>query len=194
MLCHKYGMTKKPHLKWHTLGDRLSQLAVESHCMSDILKALNLTCTMGNYTTLEKWLIRHKIPTAHFGKYHEDRSNRHQRSAHNNRKVVRWTVETACQLNSYADRSIVKRLLIETSAIPYMCKCGNRGEWEGAPLTLQLEHKNGNRQDHRVENLCFLCPNCHSQTTTYAGRGKKQLILPGVPSNAEVADVVLANG
>ena len=28
--------------------------------------------------------------------------------------------------------------------------------------------------DNRIENLCFLCPNCHSQTSTYSGKKKKK--------------------
>ena len=32
---------------------------------------------------------------------------------------------------------------------------------------------NGKNNDHRIENLRFLCPNCHSQTATYAGKNKK---------------------
>lgn len=42
--------------------------------------------------------------------------------------------------------------------------------WNGQPLVLQLEHKNGINNDNRLENLAFICPNCHSQTPTYAGR------------------------
>jgi 5-methylcytosine-specific restriction endonuclease McrA len=43
----------------------------------------------------------------------------------------------------------------------------------GKPLSLHLDHKNGKNNDHRIENLRFLCPNCHSQTATYAGKNKK---------------------
>lgn len=42
--------------------------------------------------------------------------------------------------------------------------------WAGAPLTLQLDHVNGDSRDNRVENLRILCPNCHSQTPTFCGR------------------------
>lgn len=38
------------------------------------------------------------------------------------------------------------------------------------PLTLQLDHINRVNNDHRLTNLRFLCPNCHSQTDTYAGK------------------------
>ena len=37
-------------------------------------------------------------------------------------------------------------------------------------LVLELDHINGVGDDHRLENLRLLCPNCHSQTETYCGR------------------------
>lgn len=45
-------------------------------------------------------------------------------------------------------------------------------EWRGVPLSLEIEHKNGNHQDNSRSNLCALCPNCHSITPTWRGRNK----------------------
>jgi 5-methylcytosine-specific restriction endonuclease McrA len=39
---------------------------------------------------------------------------------------------------------------------------------------MHLDHINGVRDDHRLENLRMLCPNCHSQTPTYGGRNAKR--------------------
>jgi len=58
---------------------------------------------------------------------------------------------------------------------PHLCeKCGLGPEWNGERLVLQLDHKNGDRFDDREENLRFLCPNCHSQTPTFAGRNRSK--------------------
>lgn len=51
-------------------------------------------------------------------------------------------------------------------------KCGI-DEWLGEKITLELEHKDGNNSNNSRENLEALCPNCHSQTSTWRGRNKQ---------------------
>ena len=75
--------------------------------------------------------------------------------------------------STYANISRLKIRLINEGRLEYKCACcGNIGEWQGQKLTLQLDHINGKNNDHRIENLRFLCPNCHSITETYAGKNK----------------------
>ena len=56
----------------------------------------------------------------------------------------------------------------------YKCSCCNLTKWNNKTIVLEMYHINGERLDCRVENLRWLCPNCHSQTKTYKGgnRGK----------------------
>jgi Bacterial regulatory proteins, luxR family/HNH endonuclease len=56
-------------------------------------------------------------------------------------------------------------------------RCERRGlsEWRGKPLAVALHHANGNGLDNRIENLVMLCPNCHSQTENFSGRGRRRL-------------------
>lgn len=54
--------------------------------------------------------------------------------------------------------------------LPNVCGGCGISEWRASPLALHLDHVNGIGDDHRLQNLRFLCPNCHSQTETYCGR------------------------
>lgn len=92
----------------------------------------------------------------------------------NGNSYAKYTLEEIMIENSpYQNTTRLKERIIQANIIPYECSiCGNKGEWNGAKLVLQLDHINGKHHDHRKENLRFLCPNCHSQTETYSGKNK----------------------
>lgn len=65
----------------------------------------------------------------------------------------------------------LKQKLLAAGLLVNKCSiCGQGPEWSGRPLVLQLDHKNGNNRDNRIENLRIICPNCHTQTDTFTGR------------------------
>jgi len=73
-----------------------------------------------------------------------------------------------------SDRSTIKKRLLDAGILKNVCgECGI-SEWRGRPLSVQIDHINGNGNDHRIENLRMLCPNCHSQTETFGGRNSKK--------------------
>lgn len=77
--------------------------------------------------------------------------------------------------DSKCSRACAKTRIIKNNLIPYICnQCKSDGLWMGKKLVLILDHINGINNDHRLENLRFLCPNCNSLLPTHC-LGKNRL-------------------
>jgi hypothetical protein len=74
--------------------------------------------------------------------------------------------------SDYRSMHTLKKRLIQEGLLEPVCAVCGLDEWLERPIVLHLDHINGDRTDHRLENLRFLCPNCHSQTDTYCGRNR----------------------
>lgn len=82
-----------------------------------------------------------------------------------NQRVIGWL-----EKNESVGKGVIKRYLVET--YDYKCiECGI-SEWNNKKIVLELEHKDGNSENNSKENVCLLCPNCHSQTPTYKNKNK----------------------
>jgi hypothetical protein len=72
--------------------------------------------------------------------------------------------------NSHYSKYSLKKLIINNNLIEYKCQgvgCLISNEWLSKKIVLELDHINGKNNDNRLENLRYLCPNCHSQTPTF---------------------------
>lgn len=89
----------------------------------------------------------------------------------NQNKVV--NKETILKENCKHTRAVLRRFIINNNLLQYKCSICGCTEWNNKTLSLELDHINGINNDNRIENLRFLCPNCHSQTATYGSRNQK---------------------
>jgi 5-methylcytosine-specific restriction endonuclease McrA len=76
--------------------------------------------------------------------------------------------------SSRRTRAHVKARLLHAGVLKNECSNCGLTNWLGNHITMHLDHINGVRDDHRLENLRMLCPNCHSQTPTYGGRNLRR--------------------
>lgn len=67
----------------------------------------------------------------------------------------------------------LKNKLIKEGIKENKCEECNTNEWMGKPLNCELDHIDGDRTNHSLENLRILCPNCHSQTPTFRAKNRK---------------------
>lgn len=139
------------------------KIVEQANSYSNCLRALGLGTKGGSSTDILKKRINElNLSVEHFGKLKKQSV------------YAKYTLDEILVKNSsYANIQSLKARLVREGRLEYKCaNCGNTGEWMGKKLVLQLDHINGINNDHRIENLRFLCPNCHSQTNSYAGRNK----------------------
>lgn len=62
---------------------------------------------------------------------------------------------------------------------PYECSiCGLQPIWNGKPLTLTLDHINGDNRNNEISNLRWVCPNCDRQLPTFGSKNKRLFAHP----------------
>lgn len=156
-------MNSKISIIWSVNKNELTKIVQTCTTMGDILKHLGISKSGSTYRMLHSRLKKDNIDYTHIN------------LKHNNSIGIQPALnyETVLTENSKYDRTTARRIISRNNLITKICKCGLSNIWQGKPLTLVLDHKNGKRNDHRIENLQYLCPNCNSQTETFGSRNFK---------------------
>ncbi|MER6977515.1 HNH endonuclease signature motif containing protein [Streptomyces carpinensis] len=141
---------------------RLRDAVERSTSYAEVMRCLDLEVNDTNHRRVRRASARLGLDTSHFKRKSWARPER-PAPAPIARRVLVVLPPDAGRTN----RTQLHRALTEIG-VPYACEtCGNAGEWLGQPITLQIDHVNGNWRDNRRENLRYLCPNCHSLTETW---------------------------
>ncbi len=140
--------------------EQIIQAVKDNKSIAGVLKQVGLKPAGGNYLLMRTRIESMGLSTSHFtGKGWSRGKNFGPRK----------TLEEILESSGYSSHSIKLRLLKE-GIFEKKCYCCGLVSWQGVPIPLELEHKDGNRRNNKLENLTLLCPNCHALTPTYRGK------------------------
>ena len=145
---------------------KLRAIVARAESMTDIVRAVGLVKAGGSITNSRKVLLDLGLDLSHIpvGKSRN-------RGIPSKRRMTVGRLLPQLVKGSGITRYNAKRHVIAFGLLPNVCDvCKMLPSWLGKPLVLVLDHINGVNDDYRMENLRLLCPNCNSQTSTFAGR------------------------
>jgi HNH endonuclease len=124
-----------------------------------------------NYRTIQRWVNNWGITTDHFN------ASEARRRANRARALP---LRDALVESSTYPRGKLKERLLAAGLKQRACEmCGQSEVWNGKLMSLVLDHVNGISNDHRLENLRIVCPNCNATLDTHCGRNvPRQRVCP----------------
>jgi len=162
-------------MKKRSYSDKELTAAVKaSFSIRSVLKILRLSPTGCNYKGMHANFARLGLDTSHFS------GQGHLRGKHHGWTPKRPLSEILVVGSTYQGTNHLKLRLLKEGLLVNQCsRCGLPPVWQGEPLTMILDHRNGDNRDNRLENLRLLCPNCNTQQPTFAGKNRGRYRLGG---------------
>ena len=137
----------------------------ENLSVRQVLGRIGLVPAGGNYKTVHARIAKLGLETSHFtgagwnvGARYKSFGRKAQLS------------EIMVENSPYNFTHGLKKRMLKESVKAWCCEDCGLTEWKSQPIPLELHHRNGINNDHRLENLQLLCPNCHALTENYRGK------------------------
>ena len=153
---------------WLLPKDKFTELVKNSNSISEIIRYFGFINLSGYHKIVKKRCAEENINYSHI---------KMGRNSNKGRKFPdkAQPLEEVMIKNSTYDTGSLKKRLLKNGSLENKCKiCGLEPIWQNKKLVMVLDHINGIRNDHRLENLRLLCSNCNSQTSTFSGKNNRK--------------------
>ncbi|WP_327162265.1 HNH endonuclease signature motif containing protein [Streptomyces zaomyceticus] len=154
-------------------GTRWTREALEgavaaSTNMCEVLRRLGVEVVGGQHAHISRRIKAYGIDTSHF------RAPSRKGEPWRPRTVAALLIEQTGPQTRRIPSDRLSWAMTESGVRKQCAACGTKAVWRGRPLPLEVDHVDGDWRNNRIENLRFLCPNCHSATDNYRGRGRRR--------------------
>jgi len=154
-------------MRYKFTKEQLQIVIKNSLSIAQVCRELGIRPVGGNYKTLNNKIKLFDIDVSHF-------TGKAWNVGENFRPFGKKTKlnDVLVENSTYLSTNHLKNRLFDEGLKQRVCDNCGISEWLGKPISLELEHINGNNTDNRLDNLKILCPNCHSQTPTFRRKNK----------------------
>lgn len=155
--------------KYNFTREQIEDAAQSSSTKTEMMQALKIKQGGGGYQALDFWCRKYDVtpPTMSW----EAASKRGRGTGKGFKRMPdeEWFVNGIRRQGPDTRKRLIR------NGVPDECSiCGIGPEWNGKSLTLQIDHIDGDRWNNLSDNVRILCPNCHTQTDTYANTGAEK--------------------
>ena len=148
----------------------LENVAKECTSIRQMLQKFGLKETGGNYSSIQKRCENFGVDISHFTgqKWHESPNQQGKKTSRE-----KYSLEEIFVKDSPVTQKVLRGYVERHQVLEYKCSnCGCDGNWQGGIISLEIDHIDGDNSNNKIENLRYLCPNCHALTETYRGKNK----------------------
>ena len=153
--------------KYKYTDDYLRDMASKSTSCLDMMRRMGYSKVSGaTQSHLKRRLLAAGVDISHWLRGSSGRV------AHNRRTPSSTLVRADSTRVLRTATAVLRRALIAIG-VKYCCAICGISDWCGRPLVLQVDHVDGDHKNNLADNLRFICPNCHTQTSNWGKRSLK---------------------
>ena len=155
--------------------DTFTELVKESANVADLIRKTGRSNVASSFVEIQNRIERLSIDVSHFRSSAASKSN-------GKRRTRELTADEILVKGRHGKRREqaprLKAAMLNRGFVLKCSECQISDCYNGKPIQLQIDRINGDPTDNTVQNLRFLCPNCHSQTNTFGHRNIKRPTRP----------------